>query len=370
MANMLTVQQVEYLAAGREIEVLERVAGIPRELLDGRNHPCPLCGGKDRFRLINPNEGTVLCNQCFHEKNHGYISAVMHFQNCSFLEALRKIAVEFNGGAAADRNASGGKEVKSAPVKTLDDKKYAFKTTFTPIYSADGSPKIMRKSCFAVGRKPWGMDLIWNGYSYTAPETSKKSNVLKHTIYEYTDGNEEPLYMVYRIDFKNGRKIPAFFHWNGKVYESGKPEGMHVVPFNAVRLKESEEVFIVEGEKCAVALQWWIDKKAAAGEPAGAVTCVVGGCSQFLDDYKTWFRGKKVFIYPDNDEPGMKYARTVYETLREVSASLKVYKWAEGTPEKWDIADEIKKLCGGVPGCAGVKNTAPAQSLKGEDKIK
>lgn len=357
-----TVQQAEYLCKGREKEVLERVAGLPSELLDGKNHPCPLCGGTDRFRLINPGEGTVFCNQCFQEKNHGYLAAVMHFRQVTFPEALKLVITEFNGQSIAE-----SRPAPASRTKKLNDKKYEFATTFTPYFTLDGRPKAMRKSCFAVGRKPWGMDLAWNGYSYIAPEPNEKSKVKKHTVYEYTDGLGAPCQLVYRIDFKDGKKIPALYHWNGSVYEAGKPDGVPV-PFNAVRLKEVSQVYIVEGEKCAVALQWWLDSHENSAE--SAVTCFSGGSGQFLDDYKRWFQGKEIFLYPDNDEPGAKYARVIYEALKGIASRIRVWKWPEGTPEKWDVADEIRekcKLCRVVQGCAGYEKTNPAQNSSPEN---
>ena len=39
--------------------------GISENVLDGKHHPCPLCGGKDRFRFINKEgDGWWICNQC------------------------------------------------------------------------------------------------------------------------------------------------------------------------------------------------------------------------------------------------------------------------------------------------------------------
>ena len=39
--------------------------GVPPAILDKRNHPCPFCGGKDRFRFTDlEGEGWFYCNQC------------------------------------------------------------------------------------------------------------------------------------------------------------------------------------------------------------------------------------------------------------------------------------------------------------------
>lgn len=39
--------------------------GVPSSLLDGRHHPCPKCGGKNRFRFTDHNkDGFYFCNGC------------------------------------------------------------------------------------------------------------------------------------------------------------------------------------------------------------------------------------------------------------------------------------------------------------------
>ncbi|MBR0191923.1 MAG: hypothetical protein IJQ31_07655 [Thermoguttaceae bacterium] len=371
--TFVSAEQVKSMIQGREAEVLERCAGIPEEVLDGKNHPCPKCGGKDRFRYINQEEGTVFCNQCFNEKNHGPISAVMHYRGLTYPAALELIARELNSPEPFQQHQPTGSEEPAT--KKVTDKKYEMKTTFTPIYDTSGGPKLMRKSCFSVGKKPFGFDLVWNGYSYTfKADSDSKSKVKKHTIYEYTDGFGEPLYLVYRMDMQDGKKLPYLFHWQNGVYISGKPEEDERVPFNAPTLKECEHVFIVEGEKCAVALQWWLDKTRQENDDIEAVTCFLGGSGQFLPKYADWFLDKDVLIFPDNDEPGYKYARCGAEVLSPVVRRLRIFKWPEGTPEKWDIADEIKekgessRVLQGLAGLRSAYNANPARNFSQNEK--
>ena len=61
-AGKLDTETIRAAAAGRWLEILERVAGIPRDLLDPsstQEHPCPKCGGETRFRLMNADAGAV-----------------------------------------------------------------------------------------------------------------------------------------------------------------------------------------------------------------------------------------------------------------------------------------------------------------------
>lgn len=52
------------LAKGRWFEILTHFS-LPAEALQNKPGPCPICGGKDRFRWDNKDErGTYFCNQC------------------------------------------------------------------------------------------------------------------------------------------------------------------------------------------------------------------------------------------------------------------------------------------------------------------
>jgi putative DNA primase/helicase len=51
-------------ARGRWSEILPML-GIAQKYLSNRHGPCPICGGKDRFRYDDKNgDGTYYCNQC------------------------------------------------------------------------------------------------------------------------------------------------------------------------------------------------------------------------------------------------------------------------------------------------------------------
>ncbi len=50
-------------ARGRWAEILESL-GIPPGHLKNKHGPCPVCGGKDRFRFDDKNRGTFICSKC------------------------------------------------------------------------------------------------------------------------------------------------------------------------------------------------------------------------------------------------------------------------------------------------------------------
>lgn len=98
-ARKLDTEEVRAAASGRWIDILQHVSGLSGDILDGRHHPCPKCGGEDRFRLHNEEAGGILCNQCFAKKNSDGFAAVKWSLGVTFPEARKRIA-EYLGMAA------------------------------------------------------------------------------------------------------------------------------------------------------------------------------------------------------------------------------------------------------------------------------
>jgi putative DNA primase/helicase len=58
------MQKISETARGRWHGILPQL-GISPKLLRNRHGPCPMCGGKDRFRFDDKEgKGTWICNQC------------------------------------------------------------------------------------------------------------------------------------------------------------------------------------------------------------------------------------------------------------------------------------------------------------------
>jgi putative DNA primase/helicase len=88
----LDKEEIKAAANGRWPEILTAVCGWDSDILDGRHHPCPRCGGNDRFRLIDIPAGAVLCSHCFSEDNGDGFAAVMWDRQCTFPAALQLVA--------------------------------------------------------------------------------------------------------------------------------------------------------------------------------------------------------------------------------------------------------------------------------------
>lgn len=63
------IEDLKLAAAGRWRDIVVD-SGIDATLLDGRNHPCPRCGGRDRFAVFSDflQRGSAHCRACFNSE--------------------------------------------------------------------------------------------------------------------------------------------------------------------------------------------------------------------------------------------------------------------------------------------------------------
>lgn len=129
--------------------------------------------------------------------------------------------------------------------------------------------------------------------------------------YNYTDESDSILYQVQRWEpGRNGKR---------KSFTQRCPDGhggwvnrlgdVRRVLFRLPRVLTANTVYLVEGEKDALAL-----------ELRGFVATTMSGGSEsskhWLPDYTTALSGKTVYIVPDNDAPGIAHANRCYAALR------------------------------------------------------
>jgi putative DNA primase/helicase len=89
---------IQSRARGRWTGILAAI-GINREHLKNKGGPCPICGGKDRFRFDDRRgDGTWICNRC--GAGNGF-QMIMRLKTCNFHDAVLLIEKEI--GAAPVR---------------------------------------------------------------------------------------------------------------------------------------------------------------------------------------------------------------------------------------------------------------------------
>lgn len=134
---------------------------------------------------------------------------------------------------------------------------------------------------------------------------------------------------------KSRKEIVPFFAANG---QSGIPANLpperRIYGLETVR-NGSEPVFIVEGEKCAYALQ---------GLGYQAVTSLGGSGQVDKADWSTLEGSARIYILPDNDEPGLKYAEYTYRKIRRFRTVPEMRIARFPLFEKSDVCDFLSSL--------------------------
>ena len=115
MGKRYDIDYIKQCARGQWEHLLPAIAFIPSELLDGKHHPCPKCGGTDRFRCVDLNEGACLCNQCFSTRNGDGIATIQWYLGLKFIDAVKAVAEELG-----IKSTESAKPEKRDPAKHLE----------------------------------------------------------------------------------------------------------------------------------------------------------------------------------------------------------------------------------------------------------
>lgn len=168
-------------------------------------------------------------------------------------------------------------------------------------------------------------------------ENKEKNKRLKiEAEYIYVSENGDKLYKVIRYNPK--RFIQARFNNNSNNWDFNM-NGVQYVLYNLPNVIKTETIYFVEGEKDA-------DNLNKLGLVA---TTTVGGASSFNKhalEYTKYLKDKTVYIIPDNDKAGDKYADDIKKALDGFAKTVKILKIKNeirDLKEKADISDVLKK---------------------------
>ncbi|MCP9841645.1 hypothetical protein KBY93_13540 [Synechococcus sp. J7-Johnson] len=91
-------------------------------MLDGKHHPCPVCGGTDRFRFDDlDGRGTWLCNQCAPKPGKGSPAAgdgmdlLRRVKSWSFPDAADAVRSHLGAAQFRTRRAQQGRRLQAVP---------------------------------------------------------------------------------------------------------------------------------------------------------------------------------------------------------------------------------------------------------------
>ena len=147
------------------------------------------------------------------------------------------------------------------------------------------------------------------------------------TAYDYCDERGTLLFQVVRYAPKTFRQRRP----DGSGGWSWRIKGVRQVPYRLPELRAAGNdvpVFVVEGEKDA-------DRLASLGLVA---TCNAGGANTWPEALTPHFRGRTVFILPDNDGAGRSHAQRVAAALHGVADSVHIVT-LPGLPPGGDVSD-------------------------------
>jgi len=202
------VELVRAAAATRWIEIISHLGGVGGDLLDGQHHPCPKCGGEDRFRMIDQAAGALMCNRCFSTKNGDGFAALQWLNGWDFRESLGQVA-EYVGVKV--------EKTKADPAERLEFLEWSdavvanwcrTKPPIEPaaVKAAGGRLAKYRKRHVVVAfpiRNQAGKDrgwVIYNASGGTLPKFSRKTKEVEWVKVKVTYGSKPGLMGNFRID--------------------------------------------------------------------------------------------------------------------------------------------------------------------------
>ena len=268
------ITELKQRAHGRWTEIL-RALGVEEQILNGRNQPCPLCGGTDRFQYTDKyGEGNYYCRGC---GPGGGLKLLQGVRGWDFGTILKRI--EETVGMV-------GPVVHSRPEPSLDRMRKLAKRLWDdarPVVKGDEVDRYLRNRGLCLSEYPKVLRLH-PALGYYEKDAAGKS----HKLAEYpamlaciqsADGQAATLHRTYLRDGRKAAIVSA-----KKVLSSG-------INGAAVRLFEpTEELALAEGIETALAVHVRTGKAVWAAISAGNMERLCLPATV-----------KRVCIYADND---------------------------------------------------------------------
>jgi putative DNA primase/helicase len=264
-------EDITEMVKGKWFGILSQ-CGIDETFLSGKNTPCPMCGGKDRFAFTDMNDaGVYLCRGC---GNGDGWTLLMKYQGIGFAQAVEMVKpiVDYNNNPEIFAKP---KTAKRDPVPAL--RNVAQKTS--RIHPSGSVHKYLMSRGF--GEIPDGLREAKLDY-WADGRVVGTYDTLVSLIQDY-EGNGVSYHLTYTKDGKKANLDPARKVMPPKGTISGAAIRLHI--------DFEDKICIAEGVETAYAAH--ID----CGLPAFA-TVSSGGLESFVPPEKV----KTVFIYGDNDK--------------------------------------------------------------------
>lgn len=153
--------------------------------------------------------------------------------------------------------------------------------------------------------------------------------------YIYQDSAGIPIGKISRTYDSQGNKhfYQSTVDKNGDWCRGGSTE-LKITPYHLPdvlsAISAGKRIFIVEGEKDADRLQ----------DEGHTTTCNAGGAQGWTDQHSAWLIGaKRIFIVADDDEPGIRHAWHIHDSLRTTGLQCRIT--VHTSPYAKDISDHL-----------------------------
>ena len=154
--------------------------------------------------------------------------------------------------------------------------------------------------------------------------------------YLYCDANGEVVLKKTRLTFPDGKSF-YWQHFDGYKWQPGR-NGIIPPLYNQNAMADDGQIFVVEGEK---------DVKTMNGFRFTAVSLPDGAGSKWREEYGPLFREKEVYIIPDHDSAGERYALQLEEKIWRYAKNVRILDlslvWHD-MPDKADVTDFYEKF--------------------------
>ena len=290
-------------ASGHWPEILTSLVGISSDQLTDQHQPCPLCGGTDRYRFDDlEGSGSWFCNQCGGKDQRGGagngMDLLLRATGWSFADAAKR--VEQYLGISSDAPAKRRGKPHRIPDKP----------------PADASPPALGRAtaqwCY---RDADGQQLFWiQRLDLPAQNGKAARKIFVHRV--WLDGR-------WHYPRNRGENADAF------TCEWPAPRPLYRLPDLVGR--PDAPVLVVEGEKAS-------DRAAELFPQTVVVSWSNGANADALINW-TPLQGRRVTLWPDNDQDGRAAMARVAQRLQTLGCTIKAINPPKDFPKGWDVAD-------------------------------
>lgn len=184
-------------------------------------------------------------------------------------------------------------------------------------------------------------------------EEAEKPVVIDTIEYIYRSREGRRIATVYRDTLSNGKKTFRVHRSSDSTYAAPDPRPLYRLP----DLVSADQIVLCEGEKCADALN-------SVG--IVATSAMFGSNTALTKIDWSPLAGKKILLWPDNDDAGKAYMDRVKPVLETLGCSVKGINIPQDKPKGWDAADaaeageDIRAL---MDQAGGIKRKLPIMSI-------